>query len=91
VEVGTLHTGGRCEVIVLFLFLAVCFLCRRGVQVLLKIRPSSLLVLCGRMFCVSVSQTFLKCGPLLSVTMFYGPLLSVGMFYGPLLSVRMFY
>jgi hypothetical protein len=31
---GTLHTGGRCEVIVLFLFLAVAFLsfCVEGVS-----------------------------------------------------------
>jgi hypothetical protein len=31
----------------------------------------------------SVSQTFFKWGPLLSVRMFYGPLLLVRMFYGP--------
>jgi hypothetical protein len=46
---GKFNTGCRCEAIVLFLFLAVSSfsLCRRGFQVLLKIRPSCLLMMCG--------------------------------------------
>jgi hypothetical protein len=48
--VGILRTRVSCEAIVLFHCLISFILCRRSLQVLLKIRPSSLLMLCG---CIS--------------------------------------